>query len=80
MDEGGGGGEGSSGGGGERMGWHGLSQAAHIVQEVWSLDIAFIVDIADETLKCEMERRVKREKIRTVSVLGLLILILTFSL
>lgn len=29
-----------------------MSQAAHIVQEIWSLAMAVIVDMASETLPC----------------------------
>uniref|UniRef100_A0A5B7AXW3 Putative Proline rich extensin signature n=1 Tax=Davidia involucrata TaxID=16924 RepID=A0A5B7AXW3_DAVIN len=71
MEEGGGGdgggghGSGGDGGGGDGIGWHGLSHAEHIEQAIWSLDIALIVDIADETSEfCKMKRRVKRENTR----------------
>lgn len=50
-DGGGGGGDGS---GGERMGWHGLSQAVHMVQVDWSLE----TDV--EVLASGMKMRVKK--------------------
>lgn len=38
---------GGGGGGGEGTGWQGLSQAEHIVQAIWSLEIAVVVEFVN---------------------------------
>lgn len=38
---------GGGGGGGEGTGWQGLSQAEHIVQAIWSLEIAAVVEFVN---------------------------------
>lgn len=57
-------GGGGGGGGGEKIGWHGLSQAAHIVQDIWSFDMAFMVDMASHSPPCTLKPTTRASMMR----------------